>query len=251
MTPARCPSELALERHLLDPAASPLLAHVEACAPCRERVARMQSEGEDFRRFVFPATVGHIEDAARPRRRWFSLVLAPAGVVMALAATFVLFVRAPSGPPADYEGVKGGPITLSVFTNGDQGVHALADGSNVPPAAALRFRVGLQAGAQDCPALWLLSVDAAGQVTRLHPAAGEPGPAPASGELPGGAVLDGQVGPERLFAVCATRPVPWTAIESAARDAAGGGAARVRSGATLAGLPPGTAQATLLLEKRP
>ena len=66
---ARCPSDLALERHLLDPAASPLLAHVEACPTCRERLARMEADGADFRRFVFPATIERIEDATAPARR--------------------------------------------------------------------------------------------------------------------------------------------------------------------------------------
>jgi len=245
----RCPSDLALEQHLLDPAASPLLAHVEVCPLCRHRVARMLRDGEDFRRYVFPGSVERVEAAAaRDRRRWLPFVLAPAGAAVAIAAGLLLVARAPPGPPAGYEGgVKGGSMTLAVYTTGDQGVRALADGAAVPAAAALRFKVG----ARDCAALWLFSVDAAGQVTRLHPAAGDAAPPPAGGELPGGAVLDGQAGPERIYAVCAERPLPWEDVARAAREAAGGGAVRVRAGAALPGLPPGTAQATLLLEKRP
>lgn len=242
----RCPSDLALEQHLLDPAASPLLAHVEACAPCRARVLRMQAEGEDFRRFVFPATVEKVEEAAVRRRRWLPLVLAPAGAFAAVAVAVVIAVRTPTGPPPDYLGPKGGPVILSVFTSGEHGVRALADGEVVPAASALRFRVG----ARGC-SLWLLSVDASGQVTRLFPAAGDAAPPPEGGELPGGAVLDGEAGPERLFAVCAESPIPWGEVERAALQAAGGGAGRVRAGRALAGLPADAAQATLLLEKRP
>lgn len=243
---ARCPSDLALERHLLDPAASPHLAHVEACPPCRARVARMQAEGEDFRRFVFPATVDQVEAAAaRPRRRWFPLVLAPAGALVAIAAALLLVVRAPPGPPPGYVGTMGGPITLAAFTGGAEGVHALADGEVVPAAAALRFKVR----AKDC-SLWVLSVDGAGAVTRLFPAEGGPAVPPPGGELPGGAVLDGIAGPERLYAVCGDEPLPWADVERAARAAAGGGAERVRAGGRL-DLPEHASQATLLLEKRP
>jgi hypothetical protein len=242
---ARCPSDLALERHLLDPSRSPLLAHVDACASCRERVARMRSEGEDFRRFVFPATVDAVVDAAAaPRRRWFPLLIAPVGGLAAAAAVLLVLLR-PAGPPPDYVGTMGGPITLSVFTPGADGSHALHDGEHVPASAALRFKVR----SEGC-ALWLLSVDASGAVTRLYPAAGGPAAPPEGGELPGGAVLDGVGGPERLFAVCADRPLPWSDVERAARAAAGGGADRVRAGRRL-DLPAEAAQATILLEKRP
>jgi hypothetical protein len=242
---ARCPSDLALERHLLDAAASPLLAHVEACAPCRERVARMQADGDDFRRFVFPATVEQVEEAAGRRRRWFPLVLAPVGGIAAVAAALVVMLRPPAGPPPDYVGTMGGPITLSVFTPGAQGAHALLDGEAVPAASALRFKVK----ANGC-GLWILSVDATGAVTRLFPAEGGPATPPPGGELPGGVVLDGIAGPERLYAVCADQPLPWTDVERAARAAAGGGADRVRAGGPL-DLPEHASQATLLLEKRP
>ena len=242
----RCPSDLALERHLLDPAGSPHLAHVEACTTCRDRILRMQQEGEDFRRFVFPATVEHVEDAAaRARRRWFPLVLAPVGGLVAIAAALLVVVRTQDGPPPGYVGTMGGPITLSVFAAGAEGVHALSDGEAVPAAAALRFKVK----ARDC-ALWLLSVDQAGAVTRLFPAEGGAAVPPPGGELPGGAVLDGLAGPERLYAVCSDQPLPWADVERAARDAAGGGAGRVRAGGMLA-LPEHASQATLLLEKRP
>jgi hypothetical protein len=243
----RCPSDLALERHLLDPSASPHLAHVEACPVCHARLARMQQEGDDFRRYVFPATVERVEDAAaRARRRWFPLVLAPVGGLVAIAAALLVVVRVPTGPAEGYTGIKGAPITLSVFTADGGGVHALHDGAAVPPAAALRFKVK----AKDC-SLWLFSVDQAGAVTRLFPAEGGAAAVPpAGGELPGGVVLDGVAGPERVYAVCSDQPLPWADVERAARQAAGGGAERVRAGGMLA-LPEHASQATLLLEKRP
>lgn len=242
MTTARCPSDLALERHLQDPARSAPAAHLETCPACRQRVARMEAEAEEFRRFVYPATVGAVEDAAEKaagRRRWrLSLWLAP---VAAAAAAVALWW----GPGADYVGVKGFPFTA--WLAGPAGARAVSDGGEVPAAGALRFQVQPPAPCR----LWIVSVDSVGQVSRLYPAEGEGGAeVREAGALPGGAVLDGRPGPERLFAVCATEPIPFARVEQAARAAAGGGAGAVRSGKVLPGLPRGAVQATLLLEKR-
>ena len=238
----RCPSDLALERHLRDPDRSPLGAHLEACPACRQRVARMEAEGEEFRRLVYPATVGAIEDAAEraaARRPWrLSLWLAP---VAAAAAVGILW-----GPPSDYVGQKGFPFTAWVA--GPAGARAVPDGGEVPAAGALRFRVQPPVPCR----LWVVSVDAGGQVSRLFPAQGDGGAEMRDGgALPGGAVLDGRPGPERLFAVCAPGALPFTRLERSVRETAAGGAVAVRSGKVLRGLPRGAVQATLLLEKRP
>ena len=239
---ARCPSDLALERQLQDLARSPLAGHLQICPACRERVARMEAEAEDFRRFVYPATVGAVEDAAEKaagRRPWrLSLWLAP---VAAAAAVAMLW-----GPSPDYVGQKGFPFTA--WLAGPAGARSVGDGGEVPAAGALRFRVQPPVPCR----LWIVSVDAGGQVSRLYPAEGEGGAeVRQGGALPGGAVLDGRPGPERLFAVCAREPLPFSRLQRAVRDAAGGGAAAVRSGRVLPGLPRGAVQATLLLEKRP
>jgi hypothetical protein len=242
MTATRCPSDLALERHLQDPTRSPLAPHLEACPACRQRVARMQAEGEEFRRFVYPATVGAVEDAAEKaagrRAPWrLSLWLAPVAAAAALALMW--------GPGSDYVGAKGFPFTA--WLADPAGARAVADGGGVPAAGALRFRVQPPAPCR----LWFVSVDSAGQVSRLYPSEGEGGAeVHQGGVLPGGAVLDGRAGPERLFAVCAPEPLPFARVEQAARAAAGGGAGAVRSGKVLPGLPRGAVQATLLLEKR-
>jgi len=243
MTAARCPSDLALERHLRDPARSALAGHLETCPACRERVARMEAEAEEFRRVVYPATVGAVEDAAEKaagRRPWrLSLWLAP---VAAAAAAVALWW----GPGGDYVGVKGFPFTA--WLAGPAGARAVPDGAEVPAAGALRFRVQPPAPCH----LWIVSVDPGGQVSRLYPAEGEGGAeVRQGGALPGGAVLDGRPGPERLFAVCAPEPLLFARVEQAARAAAGGGPEAVRAGKLLTGLPRGAVQATLLLEKRP
>jgi hypothetical protein len=102
--------------------------------------------------------------------------------------------------------------------------------------------------AQEC-FLWILSVDAKGQVSRIYPPKGVPPEARGAGTVPGGAVLDGEPGPERLFAVCAPPAMAWGEVRAAAPAAAGPD--DVRGARALGGPLAGAMQATLLVEKRP
>jgi hypothetical protein len=243
-----CPTDLALERHLLDPVASPQASHVAACPSCRARIARMEEDGERFRRFVFPATVDRIEEAARRRpARWWIALLAPVPVLAAVVAV-VLAVR-PVGPAEDYLGLKGaGGLGLTAFARDASGPRAVPDGGSVPASAALRLRVRASAPCR----LFVLSLDARGAVSRLDAGGAEGFPLEAGQhDLPGGVELDGAGGPERLFAVCAPAGLAWPEVERAGRAAAEGGAGAVRGASRLGGLPAGAAQATLLLEKSP
>jgi hypothetical protein len=240
----RCPSELDLERHLL--AADPVVeAHLAECPRCAERLAEMRREGETFRRVVFPATVDAVVEHSRPAtaraRRW---VVALAPLSAAAAAALFLLGR----PPHDYVGTKGGDLVLTVFVDAPGGARAATDGASVPAGSAVRFQVRAKGPCR----LWVVSVDATGQVSRLFPASGEAqGEVAPEGPLPGGAILDDRPGPERFFAVCSARPLPLADVERAARMAAPGGDAAVRGAKGLPGLPEGVTQATLLLEKRP
>jgi len=241
----RCPSDLELEGHLLGGGAA--AAHLAACPRCAARLAEARRQGEEFRREVFPATVAAVVERSRPRvvrlpRRW-GLWLAP---LSAAAAAALLFL---GGRPAhDYVGAKGGALGLAVYVQTSDGARAARDGEVVPAAANVRFHVR-PAGA--C-GLWIVSVDASGQVSRLYPAAGdEAGELTSPATLPGGAHLDGRAGPERLYAVCSPRPLPYGEVERSVRAAAAGGEAAVRAARALPGLPSEAAQATLLLEKRP
>lgn len=244
MTPpgTPCPSDLALEAHLLDPAASKLGPHLEACAGCAARLQAMERQGEDFRRFVYPVTVEKVEEAAeKPRRRSFWL-LAPVPVFAALLA--VVMLRPATPPGDDYTGLKGatGGVGLTVFTPGKAGATPLADGAHLGASAALRFRVR---NAEPCRLL-LFSVDAAGAVSRLH--AEEGTLAPGQHDLEGGAVLDGKAGPERFYALCAGG-LAWSDVEALAKGAAGGGPDAVRRAGALGGSAAKLAQTSVLVEK--
>jgi hypothetical protein len=63
-------------------------------------------------------------------------------------------------------------------------------------------------------------------------------------------VLDGKPGLERFYAVCTREPLPLAQIDAAVRSAVAGGPETVRRGDPLRGLPGGSSQATLLVEKR-
>ena len=244
------PSELAMEAYLLDPERSSLSGHLGGCEVCKARLARMEKEGEDFRRFVLPMTLDRVLEANAGRRRslnaWFVAVPAMAAAA-ALAVVVMPRLAGPEGPDPDYIGEKGG-LGLVVYTSGDRGATTVPDGGKVNPSAALRFKVR-PGNAKACH-LWLLSVDESGQVSRIYPTQGEGGAHIAqTTPLPGGAVLDGKTGLERLYAVCSPQPIAYGQVESAVRASATSGS--VRKGTVLAGLPKGAAQATVLLDKKP
>src|SRR5436190_1121024 len=97
------PSDLKLERHLVDPERSAIAPHLGGCERCRERLSQMRQQGEDFRRFVYPAT---LDAVTRPRFRSLRALwlLAPAAGL----ATVLLIAR--QGPTSDYVGSKGGQL---------------------------------------------------------------------------------------------------------------------------------------------
>jgi hypothetical protein len=245
---ARCPSDLALELLLAEPERSPSRDHAEGCADCQARLAEMRRQGEAFLQYVYPATVAAVEQAAAHRPAWSpARWLAPIPALAAAAAILVL--ARPGAPPEDYLGMKGGDgLGLAVYVQGAAGPHLAHDGEAVAAAAALRFKVR---PGRPCN-LWLLSIDGAGQVSRLFPADGDGGAEVSrTVELPGGAMLDGQAGPERILALCAPQAVAWSWVEGVVRQAATGGAETVRALRSVPGLPAGTAQDSLLLEKAP
>jgi len=242
-----CASELALEAHLFDPVRSEVRPHLESCGKCRTRLARMEREGEEFRRFVHPRTVDRLLTAKEPARKIWPRILATLVPAAGIAAAAAMLAVAPT-PPADYLGAKGTALSMQVWAGSAEGAREVPDGGPVPADARLRFRV---AAGQPC-LLWLVSIDGRGEVSRLYPAQGD---APASVKggttLPGGVALDGLAGPERLYAICSPEAVPLADVERSVRGAASGGADALRRGPALPGLPAGTAQATLLVEKVP
>jgi hypothetical protein len=245
---ARCPSELALESHLLDPERSGIAEHVAGCPRCAQRLEQMRAEGADFARNVLPLTVDAVEQAAA-RIPWWRRPAFVFPVPAIAAAAAVLLLLRPAGPPDDYVGLKGGAggLGLTVFAAGPSGVAPLPDEGIVAASAPIRFRVRASEGCH----LWIASIDAAGAVSRLYPPPDAPSGWVVASEqdLPGGAILDGRAGPERIYAICTPHALAWTAIVATVH-ASTGRPASLRAPAPLAGLPHGANWTTLLLEKR-
>ncbi|MFY3742564.1 DUF4384 domain-containing protein [Anaeromyxobacter sp. Red801] len=245
-----CPSDLRLEALLLAPDGADA-AHVTACPACQERLAEMRAQGEAFAREVYPATVDAVVASVRnapgwdapgpraaPRLRWLRFA-----VPLAAAAAVALFLLVRLRPAPTVE--------LSVFVQDAARAAPVADGERVPASAALRFEV--HPSSPCC--LWILSVDPSGNIARLYPPKGDK----ASEELihpaephvlPTTAVLDGQAGPARIFAVCTKAPVPWPALKDAAAKKLEKGEEAVRQLRAISGLPRGSAQTSVLIEKR-
>jgi hypothetical protein len=253
---ARCPSDLALEGFLLERERSQAAPHVGGCPSCQARIAKMEEEGKHFLQYVYPATVAKIEEAAASRhgswRRWALLLPVPAAAAL---ATVLLMSKGDrpadllsgDGDQTQIKGGGPGSIGLTVFLGAAEGARVLGDGDSVPASAAIRFKVQ---PTKAC-SLWVVSVDAQGEVSRLYPASGETGAEMSrGGALPGGAVLDGRRGPERIFALCTQRPIAFGDVERAVRNAIGRDEGTVRAITNVPGLPDGTSQATVLIEKR-
>ena len=230
-----CPSDLRLEAYLLDPAKSGLSPHVEGCPSCRARLERMGAEGDDFRQYVFPATVDAVVAAG-----WFGAFLP---IAAACAALLVVLLK-----PVSPEGVlaAGGQVlSLEVFAESPGGAQQLANGQLIPLAAPLRFKVDTTVPCR----VHVVAADCEGNVTVLYPAAGEEAAVVnGSSILPGEAKLKGDEGPERIYAICSREPLPMLALAAKLSDQATGDDDRVRRAVRLSGLPPSTLQATLLVE---
>lgn len=217
----------------------------------------MQREGEEFRSFVYPATIDEVQRAARGPRRpaWWPISskargrrwhLGLAAAAAAAASLIVLFV--PAGREEGYVGIKGSPLGFAAYVGTSAGARGVRDGARVPAAGTLRFRVRASSACH----LWIVSVDATGQVSPLYPADGR-NAAVASGptEVSGGAILDGKPGPERLYATCTSAPLSYVELRRAVGRAVARGDEGVRRAGALQSLPSDAAQATLLLEKTP
>jgi hypothetical protein len=235
-----CPSDFGLESYLLERGASAVGEHVAACRGCAQRVALMEKQGQDFRAFVFPATIDTILDSVEPRRAWWrNWRWAGAPALLAAAAALLLVVRV---------GPESSKFALRVYGSETPGAALLGDGARIPVGASLGFQVV----PPDSCYLWLVSVDESGAVSRLLPTQGDQGMfVDCDEEQPGAAVMGGKPGLERVFAVCGGADLSWSTVAESVRRTLPPGASALRSTRKLQGLPDGTAQKTLLLEKVP
>jgi hypothetical protein len=178
-----CPSDLRLEGYLLDPERSGLAQHVGGCEGCRVRLERMNAEAEEFRQYVFPATIDAVVAAAvpRPRPGWMAVFL-PVAAACAAAMVFLLKPVPPEGILA----ARGEVLSLEVFTGSSEGARQLTSGELLPEGAPLRFRVKTTVPCR----VRIVSADCEGHVAVLYPPPGEDSPiVSGTSVLPGEAKL--------------------------------------------------------------
>ncbi|MFP2908469.1 hypothetical protein ACLESD_26125 [Pyxidicoccus sp. 3LFB2] len=225
---AQCPSDLALEEHLLTENRA-IARHIAGCAHCQmwER-----SAAEAARAFArqSPPWMEKTRKRRSPVSRWAPLV-----PLAALAGAALLFLR-PTPPEASRYATKGEALTVYVGGKGEP--RAATQGERIRAGETLRFHVAPRSGAF----VWIASVDATGKVSRLAPAEGT-APLAVDGAqlLPGGAVLDATEGPERIWAVISKEPLSWDVVEGALQGSP------VRDPAAIQ--LPGAETATVLLER--
>jgi len=116
----------------------------------------------------------------------------------------VVFALLPNRPTADYIGVKGGGLSLTLYLADANGVRALGEGERIPGGSQLRFRVHLEAACT----LQLASLDERGQVSDLFVHERALPLAPGETTLPGGVQLDARQGVEHFVAVCVAPDEP-------------------------------------------
>lgn len=217
-----CPSEFALDdREIHDGGALVAEGHDAACPRCAARqagraAAQIIFDGQASALWTRIAAGGRQREPRRQRLlglRWPVLAAGLAAIgVLGLWAVPRLTDR--GGPT--YVAAKGrAPVEIICRRAGD--VFALAPDDQVEPGDELRFRplpIWL-----DARFIQLGSVDGTGRYTPFYPAsAGERSlPLPPSGvPLEGSIRLDAAPGPERIFVVLSTAPLPVAIVATAA-----------------------------------
>jgi hypothetical protein len=195
-------------------------AHLDGCPVCQKRWAELNEDKLRFEQFVFPRTVGRLEErlnspslADRLRAGWKALIPAM-GLAAAASVAFAVFVGGRSkGADEAYVGIKGGASFEVVAYRPESGQFPVKAGTVLKARDKIRFVVN-GAGAKY---VLIASRDGAGGFSVYHPfgAAQSGAIEPGRVELPGSIELDEVVGLERLVAVFSDAPVQADAVKAA------------------------------------
>lgn len=214
-----CLSEFTLDDREVHGATDPAAdAHLEACASCRARLAERRARAAEFESSWATPTWTRIAVAGRARRpgwrRWFTFAFPFAS--LAAVATVWWTVAPPRPPGAVGPTPKGRALAEIVCRRGDR-TFVVGPGDEVAPGDALRFRpLPIWSEARY---VQVGSVDGTGTYAPFYPpgddGASVPLPAPGTA-LEGSIRLDDAPGPERLFVVLSTAPLPAREVARAA-----------------------------------
>jgi hypothetical protein len=223
-------------------------AHQRACERCASLAASLDGARAEFAADVLPKTRAALRARAPrapvSRRRWWwaGAFLAPA----AIAAVALLVPRKPV--TVDDQGTiaeKGGP-SLGIVARRGSRVFPVSSGEQMHPGDQIRFVLK----GVTYPFGLIASVDGAGEPNIYVPYGGAASVSVAPGdriELEGSIVLDGRLGPERVFALFSRRPLSAAAVREALAALGSLGGDAVRKASDLA--VGADAQSSVLLEK--
>jgi hypothetical protein len=257
----RHPSELELHRLVLGDLsplrATPLEAHTAGCVTCGRALADLRAAHASFDRQVQPRTAPALLARSRiswPRlRRPLWLIPIPAVALVLLGVGLQNTGRGRwDGPAVRAKGpVHEGQPALELFVRRGEQVFGVVSGGELKPGDAVRFVVHHRAPLAH---LLIVGVGAGGRVTVYHPfgdtASAPLPPGPGRIELAGSVVLDGSVGPERLFALFGRRPFQLQSVASALATVAQGGSQSLRTNRRLEGVEATIDDQTSILLER-
>jgi hypothetical protein len=234
LRPETCLSDLILDRLSVGELegtdhAARAAGHLEACAPCRDRLQ------------LFKANVVGFKSVTPLRRRWL-----PPSVGLAAAAYLGGIVVAGTLLQKD-TGVrtKGGLAMQIVAKRQDSGrVEALFEEARLSPGDAIRFKVSTEHAGY----LAIVGLDSAQSVSVYYPEKDDEARIEPREQalLDGSIVLDTTLGPERIVALLCARPLEQNAVRDAGRaalSAAAGDPGKIQR------LPIDCAQTSVLLQK--
>ena len=245
-----CLSSFALDdRALHGPLDAAVDRHLGECRRCRTRFDERARAVADFETGGLAATSwAHIAAAGRaaatrsrrpahgrPRWRWLGWSGVLAGAAAGAAALLVAADNRDQGHPTPpYVAPKGGAVPVEVLCRRGDRTFVLAGDEAVAPGDRLRFRP--RTTRPDAAFIQIGSVDGSGDYAPFYPAADrdESVPLPPAGQALDGAIaLDAAPGPERVFVVVSSRPLPVSEV----RRAALAGAARLTNPDQIDGIP--------------
>jgi hypothetical protein len=217
-----CLSELALDDVVLSDhgeAPAEAMAHLRTCPACQRRREERLAFVDQFDRLQagpFWKEVRRRYEARRRNRRVLAIALP--SLLAAACATVLLALPGAQSPAGSYLGAKGA-ASVEIHCRRAGRIFALGPEDSVQGGDELRFvpRPALATARF----VQLASIDGTGRYTPFYPSERRAAslPLPPPGEPLGGSIrLDAAPGPERLFYVFSSVPLPALEVEQVARE---------------------------------
>jgi hypothetical protein len=195
-------------------------AHLDGCQLCQKRWAELNEDKARFEQFVFPRTVGKLEERLAKQsifeRFNFRFLIPVVGSALAASIALSVYLGGKDRTQTEddvYIGVKGGASLEVVANRAETGQFPVRPGTVLKPKDRIRFVVNT-AGAKY---VMIASRDGAGAFSVYYPfgAAQSGEVTPGHVELPKSIELDETTGNERIVAVFSQEPVEANAVKAA------------------------------------